>query len=107
MSNREEDDIFETPHGAPPPTTEKMIEDTWRRSRRQSEVLRRQDEKLERIEIGMYGRDPNRPGDGLMARVLKLEEAEAKRVKVMWAAITGAVTAVGATAWNLLSGTGK
>ncbi len=89
------------------PTDHEMIADTWLRTKRQSETLRQQNEVLNRLQIGMYGRDPNMPGDGLMSRVKSLEASRAQQRKIFWWTVSGAATAVGGalvTAWSKLTG---
>lgn len=92
----EERDIFETPGPNNEPSPREMIREMWRWQR----------EEGRKIFIALYGRDLNNPGDGMIARLKALEDSEASRKKLMWAAMTAAAGAFGVTVWNKISGGG-
>lgn len=93
-----EDDIQETPN----PET---IHGYRRMIRSIHEAMPRVEHSLQEVRSGLYGADPNKPHEGMVARVAALEKADAARAaiaekrqaardKVTWLALTASFSAL-------------
>ena len=89
------DDINETPGPSIKISHRRMIEEIH-------SDLGSMKRSLSEMRDGLYGKDPNKPHQGIVSRVAKLEERERTRSRLSWLAIATGIGAIGTAISNWL-----